>query len=445
MAPRCVEARPVIWCRVERGDKLPTRSEPAKSAGVRVCITTMGSTGDIQPYLALATALGRAGHESYLVAGDAWRQRASEVGVAFRCSGNPLSEANTGEMMARILAEPNPLRQAGLVFENVGGALEQAVPGTIEALRDADIVVCHSVDFAGLAAAEALAKPHVVAHIFPGFLPGRNWNPTGVPRPRPVAAAIWALTRLVLRRSSDPVLNRVRAVAGLSPGRDLLLTAGARARRTLLAVSPSLLAPDPAWRGRVEMTGFWYLDEAGFAPDPALLRFLDAGEAPIVVTFGSMMGQDTTAATRAVVDGVTASGRRAVIQAGSADLGSGVTLPAEIFRTTWAPHGWLFPRAACVVHHGGAGTTAAVLRAGVPQVVVWHMGDQPAWGAMVARRGLGPAPRSHRRLTARWLAKTLRRTLADDAMRERARSVAATIGGEHGVERAVAAIASASV
>jgi UDP:flavonoid glycosyltransferase YjiC (YdhE family) len=404
----------------------------------------MGSTGDIQPYLALATALERAGHEPYLVAGDAWQARAREVGVRFRSSGNTLTEANSREMMARVLAEPNPLRQAGLVFEGAAEPLLRAVPGTLAAIRDADVVVCHSVDFAGLAAAEALGKPHLVAHVFPGFLPGQRWNPTGIPRPRPVAAAIWAVTRLMLRRSSDAILNRVRAAAGLAPGRDLVLAAGARARRTLLAVSPAVLPPDPDWQGRVDMTGFWYLDEPSFAPDPELARFLDAGEPPVVVTFGSMMGQDVAAATRAVLDGLRAAGRRAVIQAGSAGIAAGIALPRDVLRIAWAPHGWLLPRAACVVHHGGAGTTAAVLRAGVPQVIVWHMGDQPAWGAMIAQRGLGPRPRSHRRLTGKWLGRALQSVLADDAMTMRARALAATIATDEGVERAVKVIESST-
>jgi UDP:flavonoid glycosyltransferase YjiC (YdhE family) len=106
----------------------------------------------------------------------------------------------------------------------------------------------------------------------------------------------------------------------------------------------------------------------------------------------------------------------------------------------FVPHAWLFQRAACVVHHGGAGTTAAALRAGVPQAIVPHLGDQSIWGRKVAELGVGPKPRARRAADARWLRRVIERMLADADMRSRAERLGADIRSENGVANAVRAI-----
>ncbi len=128
------------------------------------------------------------------------------------------------------------------------------------------------------------------------------------------------------------------------------------------------------------MTGSWFLDE-GSAWDPPieLVDFLAAGSAPICIGFGSMTDGDPAETTRLVVEAVRRSEQRAVLLAGWADVGR-IELPSSVLRLSSAPHDWLFPRMAAVIHHGGAGTTAAGLAAGLPTVVVPHMADQPYWG-----------------------------------------------------------------
>jgi UDP:flavonoid glycosyltransferase YjiC (YdhE family) len=215
----------------------------------------------------------------------------------------------------------------------------------------------------------------------------------------------------------------------------VLLHAGDTARRLLLAISPALFPGNPSWGERVAVTGYWFLDEPEPPPDGELSRFLAAGDPPVVITFGSMVGFDARKVIASLVAGL--GGRRAVLQAGFAGLGEGGMLPASIHRTGFVPHGWLFARAACVVHHGGAGTTASALRAGVPQIIVWHLGDQPAWGKLVAARGLGVKPLHHRRLTSQWLDRALTQVLASEEMRQRAKRHAEHLRAERGLEVAV--------
>jgi UDP:flavonoid glycosyltransferase YjiC (YdhE family) len=205
-------------------------------------------------------------------------------------------------------------------------------------------------------------------------------------------------------------------------------------------VSPAFVPPDPLWQGRVVQTGYWFLDMPHFEPDPELAAFLAAGEPPLVISFGSMVNADPRRTTALLCEAVERVGCRALIQAGWAGLGEG-PLPPNVRRIDFVPHDWLFPRASGVIHHGGAGTTAAVLRAGVPQAVVWHLGDQPAWGKLLHKRGLAPAaPLWQGALNVDWLTRVMRALRSDPGLRGQAATVGARIRQEEGVRQAVTAL-----
>jgi sterol 3beta-glucosyltransferase len=150
-----------------------------------------------------------------------------------------------------------------------------------------------------------------------------------------------------------------------------------------------------------------------------------------------MTSRDPQALNRLIVGAVARAGCRAVLLGGWGELGGGA-LPPAVYPLDAAPHGWLFTRMAAVVHHGGAGTTAAGLRAGVPAVVVPHLGDQNFWGRRVAALGVGPEPIPKGRLTPDRLARAIRRAAHDPAMRERSTALGARIRAEDGVGAAVA-------
>lgn len=148
---------------------------------------------------------------------------------------------------------------------------------------------------------------------------------------------------------------------------------------------------------------------------------------------------DPEGTTRLVVDAVRGSDQRAILLAGWAGIGS-AELPPEILGLPAAPHDWLFPRVAAVVHHGGAGTTAAGLAAGVPSVIIPHMADQPYWGRRVHALGVGPRPLPKHRLTAAKLSDAIRESVTDETMKRNAAALGARIRGEDGLRAAVAAI-----
>ena len=176
-------------------------------------------------------------------------------------------------------------------------------------------------------------------------------------------------------------------------------------------------------------------EEEAWTPGPELLEFLESGEKPVVVSFGSMAGEDSDGTTRILLDAIRTRGERAILQAGWGELGNS-RLSENILRIDYAPHCWLFSRASCIVHHGGAGTTAAALRAGVPSVVVWHMLDQPYWGIRLESLGLGPKPLARYKLTADGLAESIREVLESSLYSDACQDMAVRLAAESGVQEA---------
>ncbi|MDO8963746.1 MAG: glycosyltransferase, partial [Coriobacteriia bacterium] len=206
---------------------------------------------------------------------------------------------------------------------------------------------------------------------------------------------------------------------------------------TLYGYSPSVVPVPADWSRDCHVTGYWFLDAPeGWDPPVDLAEFLAAGPAPVYVGFGSMGSKDSERTADMVLGALARSGQRGVLSSGWGGLAAS-DLPADVFMVGSVPHAWLFPQMAAVVHHGGAGTTAAGLRAGVPSVVTPVMGDQGFWGQTVHRLGVGPKPIARRRLTADKLGDAIRVAASDTGMRERAAALGERIRAEDGVGAAV--------
>lgn len=205
----------------------------------------------------------------------------------------------------------------------------------------------------------------------------------------------------------------------------------------LYGFSPSVVPIPPDWGPNQQVVGYWFLGcGQDFEPEEGLAQFLANGPRPVCIGFGSMVEHDQEQVTRIVVRALRATDGRAILLDGWSQLGSG-DLPDTIYSTQEVPHDWLFPRLAVAVHHDGAGTTAAALRAGIPSVVVPMFGDQFFWARRVEELGAGPAPLPRRRLTAESLAWAVGRALSDREMEERAGQLGGRILQEDGVGAAV--------
>jgi len=419
----------------------------AGSAGVeltrlRLGLVTVGSTGDVSPILALSLGLQRAGHEVRVVAPSWFAATARGLGIDFR----PLRDFDPQALLQSergraTFAIRNPIR-AWRAF----GAI--AEPEARSVLDDA-VTACEGVDavgfsglgmFPGLVAAAALRVPYFAAHLVPigttadfpsALLPQRPaWLP-GYNR------ASHALARWLVWRTFAPLASRARPGGQASSPFPSWAAMLAGARVSLFGISPAVLPPPETWASWSRFTGYWFLDRSGpWQPPPELLDFLARGPPPVVVGFGSMSGRQPGRTTEVVLEALGRAGVRGIILSGWGGLESG-GLPSSVMSLASAPHEWLFPRAAAAVHHGGAGTTASAVRAGVPSVVVPFAFDQPFWGARLRKLGVAPDPIPERRLTPTRLGAAIRVAVGDARMRRTAQALGERIRAEDGVGVAV--------
>jgi sterol 3beta-glucosyltransferase len=242
-------------------------------------------------------------------------------------------------------------------------------------------------------------------------------------------------------RLNHRIVNRLRRELLQLPPENWRGYRAALGRALILLGYSRHVIPQPSdWPSNVHTTGYWFLPgEEEWEPPAALTDFLAAGPPLVYLGFGSMTASNPPRLTDLLVRATERSGRRAILLSGWAGLGD-ATLPPTIFPLASAPHAWLFPRMAAVVHHGGAGTTAAGLCAGVPSVLVPHLGDQFHWGRRLAALGLAPPSIPHRSLTAARLGDAIRLAATNPTMRQRATALSAKLRAEDGIAAAISLI-----
>lgn len=203
--------------------------------------------------------------------------------------------------------------------------------------------------------------------------------------------------------------------------------------------SPALIPKPKDYGSHIDISGFYFLSLASnYQPDADLAAFLDAGPPPVYIGFGSIVVDDPNAMTELIFEAVRKTGQRALVSKGWGGFGGDeLNKPDGVFMLGNCPHDWLFQRVSCVVHHGGAGTTAAGIALGRPTVIVPFFGDQPFWGAMVARAGAGPSPIPFKDLSAESLAAGILEALKPSTL-ERAKELGNRIREEKGCEAGAA-------
>jgi sterol 3beta-glucosyltransferase len=205
----------------------------------------------------------------------------------------------------------------------------------------------------------------------------------------------------------------------------------------LSAYSPTIIPHPVDWPDSVHVTGYLFLDtQTDWQPSHELKAFLERGDPPVYFGFGSMSGRKPEELARLIIKAIARSGQRGLLLTGWGGLDADL-VPDNVFVVKSAPHSWLFPRMAAVVHHGGAGTTAEGLRAGVPNVIVPFIFDQYFWGARIKALGLGPDPIPQKNLSADRLARAIKIAVTDSGMKQRAATCGMAIRAENGTENAV--------
>jgi UDP:flavonoid glycosyltransferase YjiC (YdhE family) len=362
------------------------------------------------------------------------------------------SSVDVQEMMSsedgKLWAErgTRPLEQARVMRRLLDRTAPAMMRDAWDACQGTDAVISTATSEAfATSIAERLAVPHVTALMAPAFVPSRSGAVTWLPFfPERTSLLNYLsgklLTEAAFYRLSSGHINAFRVeTLGLAKQSVFQYAAKARHRPVVHGYSAHVIPHPPDWPETYHTTGYWFLDDEPWEPPAALVEFLEAGEPPVCVGFGSMTGRDRAAFTRLVCAAVARTGRRALLLSGWGGIGD-TALPEGLFRLDAAPHTWLYPRMAAVVHHGGAGTTAAALRAGVPMVIVPHLGDQPYWGRRMRELGVAPTPIPRPKLTVESLAGAIAAAASDAAMRERASDLGTKIRAEDGIGEAVRTI-----
>jgi sterol 3beta-glucosyltransferase len=430
---------------------------------VRITITTGGSRGDVQPCVALGLGLKEAGHEVLLAAPATFEKLIRERGLGFYpISLDPL------EAIRRQL-EKGDANLAEFAWRSRGilaPIMREDLRAYVEACQGAEAIIYTSVGFLGYRIAAELGVPKVGATYGPLLNPTRAYPSSFAPilsgrldilPESNTPGSLGELVRKWARRVYNPLsyplsqqllwqflrgpVNGALRGAGFSPFpfRGPFEELSKDRGPVLNGWSRHVLTRPPDWGFRLEVTGYWFLDRPeSWRPSPELADFVDAGPPPVSVGFGSMAGGRADELTEIVVRALRRAGRRGILISSFGGF-SNTDLPEDLFKVEEVHHDWLFPRVAAAVHHGGAGTTGASLRAGAPTIIVPFFADQSFWGARAAGLGVGPRPIPRTKLSVERLAEAILRTATDSEMMKRARLLGEKIRAEDGVKQAVEA------
>lgn len=410
---------------------------------MRVTIITLGSRGDVYPFVLLARALGEAGYDVKVGGPPNFAEYARSFAVDYRSVGYDTEALHRDAEAARIIGSG----RTGAAF--FGGTLRRLQERQARITHDA-WEVAQGAQFllykggfsAGPTIAEALGIPQLQIALQP-MRPTREFPP-------PLAGAIrdyggmsnrllGHLVNVGIDAIGRPGVDTLRKFLGLR--RQSQVSLGARkSPPTLGAYSPRVVPKPADWPDADEVTGFLFGPPRPYDPPPELVSFLDRGPKPICIGFGSMTHVDPVQLSSTIAGAVRGAGVRAILLQGWGNVQFPEDMSDDVYVLPGVPHEWLYPRVASVIHHGGAGTTAAALRAGVPSMAVPHNFDQPFWGRRIHAMGVAPPPLPLRDVDGPVLRDRICALVSDDVMRGRAEALGRKIREEDGVGAVIRAV-----
>ena len=416
---------------------------------MRVNLLIFGTRGDVQPAVALGVGLKKAGFDVWLGAFEAFRSLVDEYELGFiPLSGNvpELLNQGAGKKAFTGTAFFALLKLFQKMFSIMFTEFWQVSQGCDLLISNAATTMV--VD----PVAEKLCIPHIETSVFPGFPTSAfpsffgPWPPSLGAQSRGFARQVtgainwfsyqpvnWAVAlglRPIIERSRRDILGLPRKPQ----------QAGRPVTPILSGFSQHVLPRPVEWEEHIHVTGYWYLDTPGFEAPSDLQAFLDAGMPPVYIGFGSMPSQNPDQVTEMIIQALALAGERGILFTGRGPLGRGMARQSStqpVYFVDSIPHDWLLPRTAVVVHHGGAGTTAAGIRAGIPSILIPIGADQRLWAYRVETLGIGPAPIPRSRLTVERLAKAIEQAVSDPAIRQRSAALGEKVRAEDGVGEAV--------
>jgi UDP:flavonoid glycosyltransferase YjiC (YdhE family) len=405
----------------------------------------LGSYGDVLPIATLGQGLRAAGHQVRVATFRNFENMIAQHGLDFHpirgdsqsilSAGGGLALAESGHNVVRMWM--TAMQSFGVLAE--GYARDLSSPDMWE--TDA-IVVQLPGGIYGYDLAEKLDRPMVMAAVMP-LARTRSFPMLAFPTMFSAFPGYNALSYRIAEQLVwqwfRPTINRWRTkTLGLpkQPFWGQFGETGTPRIPILNGFSAHVVPRPPDWGEHVHIAGYWFPADQDWQPPDELRRFIEAGSPPVFIGFGSMPVRNPARTTSIILEALRQCGQRGILHTGWAGIGNN-ELPDYVFRMDHAPYGWLFPRMAAVVHHGGSGTTAFGLRAGVPSLVVPFLFDQFYWGKRVWGLGVGPEPIPHRKLSVAGLVEALTMATTGSSMRQRAAALGEKIRAEDGIKKTV--------
>jgi sterol 3beta-glucosyltransferase len=405
---------------------------------MNILILTVGSRGDVQPFVALGLGLKAAGYSVRFATSPLFEDFVRSYGFDFAPVDDAVNQLDSADARAAMEGKGRGLALIREVIPMVRRMLDDewaAAQGT-------DAIIYHPKSVGGIHIAEKLNISVIMSIPLPLFTPTREFAVPIVPTSRLggwINRQSYKVTGLITLPYAGAI-NDWRRQIGLPPRSRFIGVANhsdGKPAPVLYSVSEHVIPRPADWPEDAHLTGYWMLEpNAQWQPSKELTQFLEAGPAPVYIGFGSMAGKDPEKKARIVIEALAKTNQRGIIAAGWGGLQAS-DLPGSILMIHEAPHHWLFPRVASVVHHGGAGTTAAGLYAGKPSIICPFIADQPFWGRRVHELGVGPAPIVQSKLTSDNLAAAIQTTVSDESMRQKAAVLGEKLRVEDGVGNAV--------
>lgn len=410
-------------------------------------LMAVGTRGDVQPYIALGKGLKLAGFEVRILTTPDFQLLAEQQGLKFhQIFDLKVEEVMQSEDAKVILETKNPLKMLQRLIDFCRPWFHKALDNMLSTLDGSSVGILSSVaQFGGYEACEKLKVPAVFTFLQP-VLPVKEVASPYFPS-MPVIPGqgaynrvthhiaiqtIWQLFRSIV---NDARVNRLELDKIPLSGSWSIIKK--QKLPVLMGYSPYVIPPSANWQENIHVPGYWFLEEPDeWLPPANLEAFINDGKPPIYIGFGSMADRDAAKNTRIVVDALIRSGERGILATGWGGL-TNTSLPESIFRIESCPHSWLFPQMKTIVHHGGAGTTAAAFRAGKPQIVVPFFADQPFWGNAAHSLGVGAKPLPIKSVSAETLGEAIKHVADNREMQQNATELGRKIRSEYGVNNAV--------
>ena len=409
---------------------------------MNISIITIGSRGDVQPCIALGMGLLKTGHQVQIVADEIFRKPITERKLSFApIYTNPKKffDEDIFKIGKNIFQLSKCIREQ---FKIIGPRHFKEV---LDALDNVDLILFSPLASAAFHIAELKKIPCVGSYLQP-VTPTKEFAPTFVhelpfwfPFKRFFNRLLFRLNNKIYFYLVKDVINECRKeILNLEPLPWKVYSNADLSDMPIIYGFSKYIIPRPNdWKSNVNVTGYWFLDnDSNWKPPQDLLEFIESGPPPIYFGFGSMIDKEIAVVIKIIVEVLGKTHQRGIISGGWNEL-SELKLPSNIFLVNDIPHEWLFPQMAVVVHHGGAGTTAAGFKAGVPSIVVPFAFDQPFWGNLVYKLGVGPKPIPRKKLTVKKLVDAINSVLDSTKFKEKATALSEKLKAEDGVATAV--------